>query len=209
MNKDQSRSAFRIVLYYLVFGISWIAVSDRVLELLSGPTASALQTTRDGSSSLPARCWSISRSGATPERPPNGPGLRESEEKYHSSLKRPMTRLHHRCRHGHHPRYQQKAAIFSPAPRKYHRHAPAGHPSRGTSRQMQGAPRASIKKDGVIAGDLCVFHREGRTIPVEVSARPFTGQQAVPPALLRDISLRKQPRTWRRSASRPHGAPCH
>ena len=34
MNKDHSRSALRIVLYYLVFGITWIAVSDRVLEQL-------------------------------------------------------------------------------------------------------------------------------------------------------------------------------
>ncbi len=196
MNRDQSRPAFRIVLYYLVFGISWIAVSDRVLEqFVQDPhRLSVLQTYKGWVFVLASALLvylTIQRELRAGLK--TGQALRESEEKYHSLIetandavfiidadtgiildtnKRACDLLG-----------MSRDAIIGMHQRDI-------HPSEDTDKCRE-ILEASVKKGGIV-GDLCVFHREGRKIPVEVSGTTVErGNRRFIQLFFRDISLRK------------------
>jgi PAS domain S-box-containing protein len=197
MNKDQSRSAFRIVLYYLVFGISWIAISDRVLELfvLDPHRLSALQTYKGWAFVLASALLiylTIQRELRKGLR--TGQALRESEEKYHSLIETANDAVFIiDADTGIILDTNKRAGDLLGLPRDsiIGMHQQDIHPAEQADKCKE-LLEASIKKDGIIAGDLCVFHREGRTIPVEVSGTTvMRGNRRFLQLFFRDISLRK------------------
>ncbi|OGW35113.1 MAG: hypothetical protein A2X58_08835 [Nitrospirae bacterium GWC2_56_14] len=197
MNKDQSRPAFRIVLYYLVFGISWIAVSDRVLELLvpDPHRLSALQAYKGWAFVLASALLVYLtirrelRKGLRTDQ-----ALRESEEKYHSLIETANDAVFIiDADTGIILDTNRRAGDLLGLPREsiIGMHQRDIHPAEQADKCRE-LLEASIKKDGVIAGDLCVFHREGRTIPVEVSGTTvLRGNRRFLQLFFRDISLRK------------------
>jgi PAS domain S-box-containing protein len=197
MNQDQSRPAFRIVLYYLVFGISWIAVSDRVLELLvQDPHRLSTLQTYKGWAFVVASALLVYltiqrelRKGLRTDQ-----ALRESEEKYHSLMETANDAVFIIDGDtGIILDTNKRASGLLGLPRDaiIGMHQQDIHPVEHADRCRE-ILEASAKKDGVIAGDLCVFHREGRNIPVEVSGTTVErGHRRYLQLFFRDISLRK------------------
>jgi PAS domain S-box-containing protein/putative nucleotidyltransferase with HDIG domain len=197
MSKDQSRSAFRIVLYYLLFGIGWIAVSDRLLEqLVQDPhRLSTLQTYKG---------WAFVLASAllvylTMQRELHAglktdQALRESEEKYHSLIETANDAVFIiDADTGIILDTNKRACTLLGLPREaiIGMHQQEIHPAEQADK-CRKILEALINKSGVITGDLCVFHREGRTIPVEVSGTiAERGGKRFIQLFFRDISLRK------------------
>lgn len=197
MNRDQSRSAFHIVLYYLVFGITWIAVSDRVLEqLVQDPhRLSALQTCKGWAFVLASALLlylTIQRELRAGLR--TDQALRDSEEKYHSLIETANDAVFIvDADTGIILDTNKRACGLLGLPRDtiIGMHQRDIHPAEDIDKCRE-LLEASVKKDGVIAGELCVFHREGRTIPVEVSGTTVErGGRRFIQLFFRDISLRK------------------
>ena len=197
MNRSQSRSAFRIVLYYLVFGISWIAISDRVLEqLVQDPhRLSTLQTYKGWAFVLASALLvylTIQRELRAGLR--TDQALRESEEKYHSLIETANDAVFIiDADTGIILDTNKRACDLLGLPRDaiIGMHQQDIHPAEDADK-CRKILEASIKKGGVIVGDLCVFHREGRKIPVEVSGTTVErGGRRFIQLFFRDISLRK------------------
>ena len=197
MNRAQSRSAFRIVLYYLVFGISWIAISDWVLEqLVQDPhRLSTLQTYKGWAFVLASALlvyFTIQRELRAGLR--TDQALRESEEKYHSLIETANDAVFIiDADTGIILDTNKSACDLLGLPRDaiIGMHQQDIHPAEHADK-CRKILEASVKKGGVITGDLCVFHREGRTIPVEVSGTTVErGNRRFIQLFFRDISLRK------------------
>jgi PAS domain S-box-containing protein len=197
MNKDQSRSAFRVVLYYLVFGIGWIAISDRVLEqlVLDPHRLSTLQTYKGWAFVLASALLIYLtiqrelRAGLKTDQ-----ALRESEEKYHSLIETANDAVFIIDAHtGIILDTNKRACTLLGLPRNtiIGMHQQEIHPPEQADK-CRKILEALVNKSGVITGDLCVFHREGRTIPVEVSGTIVErGGKRFTQLFFRDISLRK------------------
>jgi PAS domain S-box-containing protein len=197
MNRDQSRSALRIVLYYLVFGTSWIAISDRVLEQLvqDQHRLSLLQTYRGWAFVLASALLVYImiqrelRAGLRADL-----ALRESEEKYHSLIETANDAVFIiDADTGVILDTNKRACDLLGLPREtiIGMHQQDIHPAEHADKCKE-ILEASVKKGGIIVGDLCVFHHEGRKIPVEVSGTTAErGGRRFLQLFFRDISLRK------------------
>jgi PAS domain S-box-containing protein len=197
MNRSQSRAAFRIVLYYLVFGICWIAISDRVLEqLVQDPhRLSTLQTYKGWAFVLAsALLVYLTIQRELHEGLRTDQALRESEEKYHSLIETANDAVFIiDADTGIILDTNKMACSLLGLPRDtiIGMHQQDIHPAEYADKCKE-ILEASAKKGGVIVGDLCVFHREGRKIPVEVSGTTVErGGRRFIQLFLRDISLRK------------------
>jgi PAS domain S-box-containing protein len=197
MIKDLSRPAFRIVLYYLLFGIFWTVVSNRLLELLvqDPRRLSTLQTYKGLAFILASALliyftiWRELRAGLRTDQ-----ALRESEEKYHSLIETSNDAVFIiDADTGIILDTNKRATDLLGLPREtiIGMHQQNIHPADDADKCRE-ILEASVKKGGVISGDLCVFHREGRKIPVEVSGRTVErGHRRFLQLFFRDISLRK------------------
>ncbi len=196
MNRPQSRSAFRIVLYYLVFGICWIVVSSWALQqLVQGHRLSRLQTYTGWAFVLASALlvyFTIQRELRAGLRADQA--LRESEEKYHSLIETANDAVFIiDADTGIILDTNKRACDLLGLPRTtiIGMHQRDIHPAEYADKCKE-ILETSAKKGGVIAGDLCVFHREGRRIPVEVSGTTVErGNRRFLQLFLRDISQRK------------------
>lgn len=170
MIKDQSRPVFRIVLYYLMFGIGWIAVSDRLLEqLVQDPhRLSTLQTYKGWVFVLASALlvyFTIRRELQASLR--TDQALRESEEKYHSLIETANDAVFIiDAGTGIILETNKRASDLLGLPREtiIGMHQQDIHPAEYADKCRE-ILEASIKKGGIISGDLCVFHHEGRRSP--------------------------------------------
>ncbi len=197
MNTDPSRQALHIVRYYLLFGLVWIAVSDRALELfVQDPhTVSALQTYKGWVFVLVSALlvyFTVQgelRASGRAER-----ALRESEEKYHALIETANDAVFIiDADTGIILDANTRACGLLGLPREtiIGMHQRNIHPPEQAD-QCRKILEASIKNGGIIAGDLCVFQRDGGAIPVEVSGTIVErNNRRYLQIFFRDISLRK------------------
>ncbi len=198
MNTIGLKSAFRIVLYYVLYGGFWFVIFDPLLEkILPAPhTMSALHIYKGGvfvfTSSLLIYFTILRelRAGERAER-----ALRESEEKYRSLIETANDAVFIMdAETGIILDTNKKGSELIGLPREkiIGLHQRDIHPAENADRCTE-ILEDSLKKGGVIADDLCVFHREGGKIPVEVSITVVErGGKRFIQSFFRDITQRKQ-----------------
>ncbi len=191
------QSVYRVVLYYLVFGIVWIVLSDGLLALLvpDPHRLNVLQTYKGWAfvfvSSL-LIYFTIQhglRALAQTEA-----DLRESEEKYRTLIETDNDAVFI---------IDAETGIILDANKKADdllgmthekiigMHQKAIHPEEDSD-QCARILKDSLTNGGVVAGDICVFHRSGRKIPVEVSVTIVErGGKRIIQSFFRDITKRK------------------
>ncbi len=191
------RSVYRVVLYYFVFSIIWIAISDRLLELLlSDPhRLSVLQTYKGWAfvfvSSLLIYITIQHELRARAEAEAK---LRESEEKYRTLIETDNDAVFI---------IDAETGIILDANKKADdllglphekivgMHQKAIYPEEDAN-ECARILKDSLTNGGVVASDICVFHRSGRKIPVEVSVTIVErGGKRIIQSFFRDITKRK------------------
>src|SRR3990172_7979831 len=191
-------STLRIVLPYALFGGTWIAVSDSILEaLVSDPhILSALQTYK-GWSFVIASALLIS---FTVRREFRARGemageLKASEEKYRILIETANDAIFV---------FDAETGLVLDANKKAEelfglpvkeiigmRHADL-HPKEN-SEQCRKVFAEALQGGRLISSDLCVQHRDGRTIPVEVSISVVSmGGRKLVQSIFRNITERKR-----------------
>ena len=191
-------STLRIVLPYALFGGTWIAVSDSILEaLVSDPhILSALQTYK-GWSFVIASALLIS---FTVRREFRARGemageLKASEEKYRILIETANDAIFV---------FDAETGLVLDANKKAEelfglpvkeiigmRHADL-HPKEN-SEQCRKVFQDALEGGRLISSDLCVQHRDGRTIPVEVSISVVSmGGRKLVQSIFRNITERKR-----------------
>ena len=197
MKTNGTKSAFRIVLYYLIFGLIWIIISDRLLELLvtDRHRLSTLQTYKGWAfvfaSSLLIFYILLQELRA---RTRTEQELRESEEKYRTLIETANDAVFIiDAETGTILDANKMASELLGMPREkiIGMHQRAIHPEEDAARCAKIMEDA-LKSGGVIAGDVCVFHRGGGKIPVEVSVTVVERKgKWIIQSFFRDITKRK------------------
>ena len=191
------QSVYRVVLYYLVFGIVWIVLSDGLLSLLAPDPhwLSVLQTSKGWAfvfvSSLLIYFTIQHELRALAQAEAD---LRESEEKYRTLIETDNDAVFI---------IDAETGIILDANKKADdllglphekiigMHQKAIHPEEDSD-QCARILKDSLTNGGVVAGDICVFHRSGRKIPVEVSVTIVErGGKRIIQSFFRDITKRK------------------
>ena len=198
MNTIGPKAAFRIVLYYALFSGVWIAVSDRLLEMIAADAhaISRLQTYKGWAFVVASSLliyFTIYRALRAEERAEQS--VRESEEKYRTLIETANDAVFIiDAETGIIQDTNKKASDLLGLPREkiIGMHQQDIHPVENADRCRE-ILEGTLTKGGMIAGDLCVFHREGRKIPVEVSVTVVErGGKRLIQSFFRDITLRKQ-----------------
>lgn len=193
------KSAFRIVLYYFVFGVFWIVISDRLLELIvADPHRLSVL--------LAYKVWAFMFASSLliyvallrelRARAQTEADLRESEEKYRTLIETANDAVFI---------IDAETGIILDANRKasdllglpYEKiigmHQKAIHPEEDADRCAKILAVSLTKNGSIVAGDIRVFHREGRKIPVEISVNIVErGGRWIIQSFFRDITERKQ-----------------
>ncbi len=191
------QAVFRVVLYYFVFGAVWVAISDRLLELLvpDPHRLSVLQTYKGWSFVVASSLliyFTIQRELRT--RAQTETNLRESEEKYRTLIETANDAVFIiDADTGIILDTNKKAVDLLGLPREkiIGMHQQEIHPAENAKRCGE-ILEASLRNGGTIASDLCVFNREGRKIPVEVSVTVVErGGRRILQSFFRDITKRK------------------
>jgi PAS domain S-box-containing protein len=191
------QSIFRIVLYYFVFGIAWIILSHNVLELLTSDPhqMSVFQTYTSWAFVLASSMliyFTVQRELRSRAR--NEMSLRESEEKYRTLIETDNDAVFI---------IDADTGIVLDANRKADdllglphekiigMHQMSIHPEEDAEKCAR-IMKDSLTNDGVVASDICVFHRSGKKIPVEVSVTVIErGGKRIIQSFFRDITKRK------------------
>jgi len=192
-----TQSVYRVVLSYLVFGIVWIILSDSLLTLLAQDPywLGLLRSYKDGAfviisslliyltiqHELRARAQAEAR-------------LRESEEKYRTLIETDNDAVFI---------IDGETGIILDANKKAddllglpHEkiigiHQKDIHPAEDANHCFQ-LLKDSLMSDGVVTSDICVFHRSGKKIPVEVTVTSVErGGKRIIQSFFRDITKRK------------------
>ncbi len=189
-------SVFRVVLYYFMFGIAWIILSDNLLDLLSpDPHQMSRFQTYTGWTFVIASSlliyFTIQRELRSRAKTENI--LRESEEKYRTLIETDNDAVFI---------IDDETGIILDANKKADdllglphekiigMHQKKIHPEENAD-QCAKILKDSLANDGVVT-DLCVFHRSGRNIPVEVSVTMVErGGKRIIQSFFRDITKRK------------------
>jgi len=188
----------RIVLLYTLFGGIWVAVSDRILEaLVSDPhILSELQTYKGWTFviasalllSFMVRRELLVRGGVERE-------LKASEEKYRTLIETANDAIFvFDAETGLVLDANKKAEELFGLPVKeiIGRHHADLHPKED-SEQCGKVFAEALQGGRLISSDLCVSHRDGRTIPVEVSISVVSvGGRRLVQSIFRDITERKR-----------------
>ncbi len=191
------QSIFRVVFYYFVFGIAWIILSSNLLKLSTpDPQRMSAFQTYTGWAFVIASSLLIYftiqrelRSRAKTEMI-----LRESEEKYRTLIETDNDAVFI---------IDAETGIILDANKKADdllglphekiigMHQEKIHPEENAG-QCAKIMEDALKNDGVVAGDVCVFHRSGKNIPVEVSVTVVERRgKRVIQSFFRDITKRK------------------
>ena len=191
------QSILRVVLYYFVFGIAWIILSNNLLELLTpDPQRMSVFHTYTGWAFVIASTLLIyftiqrelrSRSAADAK-------LRESEEKYRTLIETDNDAVFIiDAETGIILDANKKAddLLGMPHEKIIGMHQKAIHAEEDAD-QCAKILEDALKNDGVVAGDVCVFHRSGKKIPVEISVTVVErhGKRVIQ-SFFRDITKRK------------------
>jgi PAS domain S-box-containing protein len=187
---------FRIILLYLLFGGFWIAVSDRILEMLVSDThrLSALQTYKGwvfvAASAL--LLYLVARREFR-IREKTESALCDTENKYHMLMQSANdgivitdagtgTILEVNRKIEELTGLQASLLIGS--------HITALHPQNDADR-CRTLLKETLGSGSAMTGDLCVLHRDGRNIPVEISVSVVTaGGKQIVQGIFRDVSQR-------------------
>jgi PAS domain S-box-containing protein len=198
MNKISGRrSIYRLVLYYFVFSVVWIALSDRLLELfVPDPHRLSVLQTYKGWAFVVASSFLIyfTIQRELRARAQTEANLRESEEKYRTLIETDNDAVFI---------IDAETGIILDANKKADEllglphekiigmHQKAIHPEEDAN-QCARIMKDSLANGGVVASDICVFHRSGRKIPVEVSVTIVErGGKRIIQSFFRDITKRK------------------
>jgi PAS domain S-box-containing protein len=196
MKRFIPHTVIRISLFYLFFGSLWITVSDRILEkLVTDPHRLTLLQTYKGWFFVIASAfllylvvWREFRTRREAES-----ALRNSEEKYRMLLLN--------ANDGIVLADVQTGAILEvnrktmemtglPAKQLIGKHLSELHPLHDKER-CQKLLEQALGTGHTIAGGLCILHRDGRDIPVEISTSIIdVGGRKIVQAIFRDITLR-------------------
>jgi PAS domain S-box-containing protein len=201
---------FRIIILYLLFGGFWIAVSDRILEMLVSDThrLSALQTYKGwvfvAASAL--LLYLVARREFR-IREKTESALCDTENKYHMLMQSANdgivitdagtgTILEVNRKIEELTGLQASLLIGS--------HITALHPQNDADR-CRTLLKETLGSGSAMTGDLCVLHRDGRNIPVEISVSVVTagGKQIVQASSGMFPSAWPQKRHWSRKKSAP------
>jgi PAS domain S-box-containing protein len=187
---------FRIIILYLLFGGFWIAVSDRILEMLVSDThrLSALQTYKGwvfvAASAL--LLYLVARREFR-IREKTESALCDTENKYHMLMQSANdgivitdagtgTILEVNRKIEELTGLQASLLIGS--------HITALHPQNDADR-CRTLLKETLGSGSAMTGDLCVLHRDGRNIPVEISVSVVTaGGKQIVQGIFRDVSQR-------------------
>ncbi len=198
MKTSGFHSTLRIVLLYTLFGGLWIAVSDRILEaLVSDPhILSELQTYKGWAFVIAsALLVSFAVGRELRAREEAEAELTASEEKYRILIETANDAIFV---------YDAETGIVLDANKKAEElfglpvkkiigmHHTDLHPKEDVERCRKVFEDA-LQSGRLISGDLCVSHRDGRTIPVEVSISVVrVGGRKLVQSIFRDIAERKR-----------------
>jgi PAS domain S-box-containing protein len=191
-------SVFRIVVTYFMFGIAWIILSHNVLELLTpDPHRMSVFHTYTGWAFVIASTLLIYftiqrelRSRANTEMI-----LRESEEKYRTLIETDNDAVFVIDAETGiilDANKQADVLLGMPHDKIIGMHQKAIHAEEDAD-QCAKILEDALRNDGVVAGDVCVFNRGGRKIPVEISVTVVErhGKRVIQ-SFFRDITKRKQ-----------------
>lgn len=198
MKTSGFHSTLRVVLLYTLFGGIWVAVSDRILDaLVSDPhMLSALQTYKGWvfvtASALllyfTVRRELRAREEAEAERKASGEKYRTLIETANDAI------LTFDAETGVVLDANKKAGeLFGlPADKIIGMHQSDLHPKEDAE-QCRKVFEDALRSGRLISGDLCVSHRDGRVIPVEVSISVVNvGGRKLVQSIFRDITERKR-----------------
>lgn len=191
------QSVLRVVFYYFLFSISWTILSNNVLALFTpDPNRMSAFHTYTGWAYVIASSLLIYftirrelRSRAEADEK-----LRESEEKYRTLIETDNDAVFV---------IDAETGIILDANKKADdllglphekiigMHQNSIHPVEDAEKCAR-IMKDSLQNDGVVAADICVFHRSGKKIPVEVSVTVVErGGKRIIQSFFRDITKRK------------------
>jgi PAS domain S-box-containing protein len=191
------QSVFRVVLYYFVFGIAWIILSNNLLELLSpDPRRLTIFHAYTGWAFVIVSTlliyFTIQRELRS--RAKADAKLRESEEKYRTLIETDNDAVFI---------IDAETGIILDANKKADdllglphgkiigMHQRSIHPEEDGEKCVK-ILKDSLTNGGVVAGDICVFHSSGKKIPVEVSVTLVErGGKRIMQSFFRDVTKRK------------------
>ncbi len=195
--KPGLQSAFRVVLYYFVFGIAWTILSHNILELFRPDPhrMSVLHTYTSWAFVIASTLliyFTIQRELRSRAR--TEMILRESEEKYRTLIETDNDAVFViDAETGIILDANKQADVLLGLPHEkiIGMHQKEIHPEEDAVQCAKNIEDA-IRNDGVVAGDVCVFNRGGRKIPVEISVTVVErhGKRVIQ-AFFRDITKRK------------------
>lgn len=197
MDKPGLQSTLRIIMLYALFGALWIAVSDRALELIVPDvhTLSRFQTYAGWAfvaASSALIYFMIRRELRARERAETH--LRESEEKYRTLVETANDAVFIIDAETGvilDANKQSEYLLGLPREKIIGMHQREIHPAEDADKCTK-LLEDSLNHGGAIGGDVCVFHRDGRKIPVEISVTVIErGGKRVMQSFLRDITKRK------------------
>ena len=189
-------SVFRIVLLYLVIGSLWIALSDRIVEMLvTDPhKLTALQTYKGWvfvAASAALLALVVRREFLNRERAESA--LCDTEQKYRMLMQRANDGIVIAdASSGAILEVNQKIEDLTgqPADRLIGKNVTELHPYKDSDR-CRKLLQETLGAGNAVAGDLCIVHRDGRNIPVEISVSVVTvGGKKIIQGIFRDVSRR-------------------
>jgi PAS domain S-box-containing protein len=191
------QSVLRVVFYYFLFSISWTILSNNLLALLTpDPHRMSVFHTYTGWAFVIASSlliyFTIQRELRS--RAEADAKLRESEEKYRTLIETDNDAVFI---------IDAETGIILDANKKADdllglphdkiigMHQRSIHPEEDAEKCTK-IMKDSLMNDGVVAADICVFHRSGKKIPVEVSVTIVErGGKRIIQSFFRDITKRK------------------
>jgi len=196
MKRFASSSVFRISLFYLIFGGLWIAVSDRVLEMMVADVheLTIMQTYKGGFFIVVSSLflYLVVRHEFR-SREKTEMALRDSEGKYRLLMQHANDGIVIAdIDTGAMLEVNRKIEEFTgrSAEQLIGKNLSLLHPQNDSDRCRKLLDDALINGQA-LSGDLCILHRDGRNIPVEISTSIITmsGKKIVQ-GIFRDISRR-------------------
>ena len=191
------QSVLRVVFYYFLFSISWIILSNNLLELLTpDPHRMSVFHTYTGWAYVIASSlliyFTIQRELRS--RAEADAKLRESEEKYRTLIETDNDAVFIiDAETGIILDANKKAddLLGMPHEKIIGMNQKSIHPEEDAEKCTK-VMQDSLLNDGVVAADICVFHRSGKKIPVEVSVTIVErGGKRIIQSFFRDITKRK------------------
>ncbi len=196
MKRLTSRSVFRIPFFYLIFGILWIAISDRVLEMMVADVhkLTVLQTYKGGifvAASALFLYLIVRHEFRSRER--TDMALHESEERYRLLMQHANDGIVIAdIETGNILEVNRKIEEFTGrfANELIGKNFSLLHPEKDSDRCRKLLDDALINGQE-LTGDICILHRDGRNLPVEISTSIVTmGSKKIVQCIFRDISRR-------------------